>query len=164
MYSENCRPTIENVFRKLYYRKCIQKTVLCKMCSENCTMQNVFRKLYYRKCIQKTVLCKMCSENHITENVFRKPYLRKCIQKTILQLGSSKNVFRKLYYQPIWVVEQGNYHVIVVTERSGVQYPSINAVYSVYVYLENIRVSSIMKLIIKRLVLQKMYSENSTTE
>ena len=46
----------------------------------------------------------------------------------------------------ITVVEQGNYHVIVVIECSGVQHPinfhDINSVYSV----QNIRVSSIMKL------------------
>ena len=50
--------------------------------------------------------------------------------------------YKNRFYHPIRVVEQDNYHVIVVTECSGVQHRDINAVY----YVENINVSSVMKL------------------
>ena len=33
------------------------------------------------------------------------------------------------FFRPIKVVEQGNYHVIVVTECSGVQYPMLSMLF-----------------------------------
>ena len=69
---------------------------------------------------------------------------RAVLQHHLAPIYKIWNCCYTVFHPPIWVVEQGNYHVIVVTECSAWNTAShdISAVYSV----ENIKVSFIMKL------------------
>ena len=49
--------------------------------------------------------------------------------KSIISCQRAKCLSKFRFRYPIWVVEQGNYHVIVVTECSGVQHPMISMLF-----------------------------------